>query len=170
MTKTLKQFTIEKSLINSITIIFSNKDDLLIEQIIISNPNENSWEIALEKYGELPEEHPGEIVKEIENYLNGKEFNFSLEYLNLDKCTDFQKSVLIKEFESEYGSTNSYGELAELAGHPRAARAVGTTLAMNPFPLIIPCHRTIRHNKSIGQFGGGVESKMKLLELEKNNL
>ncbi|MDL2271283.1 MGMT family protein, partial [Methanobrevibacter sp. OttesenSCG-928-I08] len=73
-------------------------------------------------------------------------------------------------FESEYGSTNSYGELAELAGHPRAARAVGTTLAMNPFPIIIPCHRTIRHDKSIGQFGGGVESKMKLLELEKNNL
>ena len=60
----------------------------------------------------------------------------------------------------------SYGELARRLGRPRAARAVGQALAANPVPLMVPCHRVIRADGSPGGFGGGLDLKRRLLELE----
>ena len=67
-----------------------------------------------------------------------------------------------------FGQTVSYGRLAEMAGKPGAARAVGRALAKNPLPLIIPCHRVICANGKIGGFSapGGVTLKKRLLQLE----
>lgn len=64
------------------------------------------------------------------------------------------------------GKTISYGKLAELSGHPKAARAVGSVMANNPFPLVFPCHRVIKSDGSLGQFGSGPELKENLLALE----
>jgi methylated-DNA-[protein]-cysteine S-methyltransferase len=67
-----------------------------------------------------------------------------------------------------YGETASYGQVARLSNLPRAARFVGTTMAKNPYPVFIPCHRVIRSDGSIGKFGGGSALKKKMLSLERS--
>jgi methylated-DNA-[protein]-cysteine S-methyltransferase len=64
------------------------------------------------------------------------------------------------------GATTAYGALAARAGFPRAARAVGTAMARNPVPLVVPCHRVLPGSGGIGGYGGGVERKRALLQLE----
>lgn len=68
---------------------------------------------------------------------------------------------------SRIGQTLTYGELARLCGFRKAARLVGQAMAKNPVPLLVPCHRVVRSDGSLGGFGGGIEMKKKLLELEK---
>ncbi len=64
------------------------------------------------------------------------------------------------------GKTISYGELAEVVGHPGAARAVGTAMARNPVPIVVPCHRVLASGGGLGGYGGGLEMKKTLLRLE----
>lgn len=64
------------------------------------------------------------------------------------------------------GKTISYGELAEVVGHPGAARAVGTAMARNPVPIVVPCHRVLASGGGLGGYGGGLEMKKALLRLE----
>lgn len=66
-----------------------------------------------------------------------------------------------------YGETASYGEVADMFAHPRAARAVGSACATNPLPIISPCHRVVRAGGHIGLYGGGEVMKRELLELER---
>jgi methylated-DNA-[protein]-cysteine S-methyltransferase len=65
-----------------------------------------------------------------------------------------------------YGQTRSYTEMAKRAGSPRAVRATGSALGSNPLPIIVPCHRVLRSGGALGGYGGGVEVKQALLELE----
>ncbi|WP_409199355.1 methylated-DNA--[protein]-cysteine S-methyltransferase [Methanobrevibacter sp. DSM 116169] len=165
--KNLKKYTYEDDLLGNITLIFSNETGL-IEEIIVSSNNDSN-QIAIDRYGNLEEEKPERFLKKLQDYLKGNLFKFSLDDLNMDKFSDFHKSVLIEEFNSEYGSTNSYSELASKINNPKASRAVGTALGKNPYPIVIPCHRTLKRDGSIGNYTGGVEIKKKLLDLEKNN-
>ena len=66
------------------------------------------------------------------------------------------------------GEVISYGGLAKAAGHPRAARAVGTVMARNPVPILDPCHRVVRSDGSIGNYGGGAAMKSALIEHERS--
>lgn len=80
----------------------------------------------------------------------------------------FQSTVYGALLTVPAGSTVSYGRLAEMAGHRGAARAVGTAMARNPLPIVIPCHRVVREDGSLGQYGaGGPLWKERLLELER---
>lgn len=80
---------------------------------------------------------------------------------------DFQRKVLVTlRKRVGPGKTISYGELAEVVGHPGAARAVGTAMARNPVPIVVPCHRVIASDGSLGGYGGGLEMKKALLALE----
>ncbi|OGS37255.1 MAG: hypothetical protein A2293_15895 [Elusimicrobia bacterium RIFOXYB2_FULL_49_7] len=106
------------------------------------------------------------IARQLHNFLSGKAVHFSLDMLRWDLCSPFQEKVLRGQATVPRGSTLSYKGLAQRIGHPGAARAVGTALANNPFPLIIPCHRTIRADNTPGQFGGGRKMKKRLLALE----
>jgi methylated-DNA-[protein]-cysteine S-methyltransferase len=65
-----------------------------------------------------------------------------------------------------YGKTRSYKEMAERAGSPRAVRAAGSALGSNPIPIVVPCHRVLRTGGALGGYGGGLELKQALLELE----
>ena len=89
--------------------------------------------------------------------------------LDASPLSDFQRHVLVTvRAEVPYGETATYGEVAELAGRPGAARAVGTAMARNPVPLFVPCHRVVAAN-GIGGYGGGVDGvglKRALLDLE----
>lgn len=107
-----------------------------------------------------------QIIHQIKRYLTGDVVMFSLDSLDLKACGAFQQQVLRLEFQIPRGKVSTYGRLADRLGRPRAARAVGTALAQNPFPIIIPCHRTIRADGTLGGFGGGLMMKRNLLAME----
>lgn len=86
---------------------------------------------------------------------------------DLSQQPPFRRQVLEALSQIEFGHCLSYQELAQKASSPHASRAVGTSCKMNPYPLIIPCHRVIRSNGCIGEFNGGVEIKKRLLNFEK---
>lgn len=106
------------------------------------------------------------IIDQIARYLAGNTVEFSLDDLDLGVSGAFQQRVLRLEFQIPRGKVSTYGGLAGRLGHPRAARAVGTALARNPFPIVIPCHRAIRGDGTLGGFGGGLKMKRALLEME----
>ena len=101
-------------------------------------------------------------------YLNGKPLKVPWEYLDLERFTELQKAVLTAVADIPYAEVRTYKEIAEAVGRPAAYRFVGTTLGKNPFPLLIPCHRVIKSDYSIGQFGGGTDLKKRLIGFEKN--
>lgn len=80
--------------------------------------------------------------------------------------TDFQLQVLHELQKIPYGTTTSYGEIAERIGRPKAVRAVGAANGRNPIPIIIPCHRVIGSSGDLTGFGGGIPTKKALLRLE----
>jgi methylated-DNA-[protein]-cysteine S-methyltransferase len=102
----------------------------------------------------------------IKAYLEGEIIKFSLNIVDLSMCTKFQQSVLCAQHAIPRGSVSTYGLIAAHIGAPGGARAVGNSLAGNPFPLIVPCHRTILSNLCLGGFGSGSEMKRALLERE----
>ncbi len=108
------------------------------------------------------------IKKEFELFWNKKLFNFTIP-LKIPEGTEFQKRVWLTLMKIPYGSTRTYSELAEMVGIPKAARAVGNACAKNPIALLIPCHRIIRSDGTIGNYSapGGGFLKKKLIEFEK---
>lgn len=110
----------------------------------------------------IPEGIDGRIAK----LFSGKKGSASLPLLNLSKITEFSAKVLKQTCQIQRGKVATYSGLAAKLGHPGAARAVGTALANNPFPIIIPCHRVVRADGALGGFGGGLKMKRELLNRE----
>ena len=108
-----------------------------------------------------------EAVYQLESYFAGKLKRFSLKVC-LD-VTPFQKKVLTALQQIPYGETASYGEVAEKIGNPFASRAVGQANARNPIPIVIPCHRVVGSDGTLTGFGGGIELKQALLDLEQRH-
>ena len=108
----------------------------------------------------------GSLGERLRNYFVGKPVVFK-EDLDLSGATDFQKEVYQAACRIPYGQTASYGEIAAKIGKPKAARAVGQALGANPIPILIPCHRVLAAGGGLGGFSGGIETKKKLLEMEK---
>lgn len=106
------------------------------------------------------------LCLQIQNFLEGSPVNFSLKFIDMTQCYDFQKKVLLETLQIPRGKVICYGRLADRILAPGAARAVGSALARNPFPLIIPCHRVIKSTGYLGNFGGGPEMKKFLLQME----
>jgi methylated-DNA-[protein]-cysteine S-methyltransferase len=106
------------------------------------------------------------LVLELEKYMNTGMDSFSREFLDMERCNEFQKRVLGKLSEVPRGKVISYGQLADKIYAPRAARAVGTAVARNPFPVVLPCHRVVKADGHLGNFGGGTDLKKALLRLE----
>jgi methylated-DNA-[protein]-cysteine S-methyltransferase len=107
-----------------------------------------------------------DLAKRIAALCRGKAVTFELTLLDLGRCPLFQREVLRAEFGIPRGRVSTYGRIAKRIGHPGAARAVGSALAKNPYPLVIPCHRAIRETGALGGFRGGLSMKRALLELE----
>lgn len=103
----------------------------------------------------------------IESYQSGK-FDCEIPILDFTEITNFRKKVYAKLAQVQPGKTVTYGQLAQQIGSPKAARAVGTAMAKNRHVTIIPCHRVIGSNESLGNYSGygGVKTKANLLEHE----
>ncbi len=102
---------------------------------------------------------------QIDEYLAGIRKDFSVPILLIG--TEFQKEVWTELLKIPYGATTSYLELAKKINRPKAVRAVGSANGANPIPIIVPCHRVINSNGNLGGYGGGLELKKYLLNLEK---
>jgi methylated-DNA-[protein]-cysteine S-methyltransferase len=110
------------------------------------------------------------FCRQIQAYFEGIPLKPFWECLDLNGLTSLQQRVLKTVGTIPYGSTQTYGQIARRIGRPRAYRFVGATMQRNPFPLVIPCHRVIRTDGSLGGFGGGVTLKKRLLALEKGSV
>ena len=107
-----------------------------------------------------------ETVRELDEYFGGARRRFDVP-LDWQLSSGFRRDVLGHlAVDVEYGHTTSYTGLASLAGSPRAVRAVGTACATNPIPVVVPCHRVVRSDGTMGRYRGGEEAKHALLELE----
>ncbi len=102
---------------------------------------------------------------ELEEYFAGRRHLFDLP-LDFQLSTGFRRTVLSHLIDIGYGATASYAAIAVAAGNPKAVRAVGSACATNPLPVLVPCHRVVRSDGSIGQYAGGAEAKRALLRLE----
>lgn len=110
-----------------------------------------------------PADPPADLAAKIADELAGKQ---RLRY-DLRGLTEFEQSVLRKTKEIPYGQVRPYGWVAKEIGHPAAVRAVGTALANNPILYLIPCHRVVRSDGVIGNYGGGgPEAKRSILRME----
>jgi O-6-methylguanine DNA methyltransferase len=106
------------------------------------------------------------LLDNIKRFLLGENITFDLSLLELERCSEFQKRVLIAEYNIPRGTVSTYTRIANHIGSPKAARAVGNALATNPFPIVIPCHRAVRSNGTLGGYQGGSEMKKRLLQME----
>ncbi|OQR63299.1 cysteine methyltransferase [Streptomyces maremycinicus] len=123
------------------------------------------------RLGREPVEAPGfpllaEAIRQVEAYFAGERRTFELP-LDWSLIAGFNRQVL-RELASgvPYGAVVGYGDLARRVGQPRAAQAVGVAMGANPLPVVVPCHRVVESDGGIGGFGGGLETKRKLLALE----
>ncbi|MDW6019478.1 methylated-DNA--[protein]-cysteine S-methyltransferase [Vibrio plantisponsor] len=103
---------------------------------------------------------------QLEEYFSGRRTQFDLPLAA--KGTDFQQSVWQALCKIPYGETWSYQQLADEIGNPNAVRAVGLANGKNPISVIVPCHRVIGKNGKLTGYAGGVETKEKLLQLERS--
>ncbi|MEI8658997.1 methylated-DNA--[protein]-cysteine S-methyltransferase [Vibrio sp. Hal054] len=103
---------------------------------------------------------------QLEEYFSGRRTQFDLPLGA--KGTDFQQSVWQALCKIPYGETWSYQQLADEIGNPKAVRAVGLANGKNPISVIVPCHRVIGKNGKLTGYAGGVETKEKLLQLERS--
>ena len=141
----------------------------LIVEILLSKPGEDAERRMSGRHSELGAGSCAEIdaiAAAIRAFLEGDYVAFSLDSVDMDICSPFQRKVLRAESGIPRGMVSTYGLIASHIGRPGGARAVGNALATNPFPFIIPCHRAVRSDGSIGGYQGGPEMKRKLLEYE----
>jgi methylated-DNA-[protein]-cysteine S-methyltransferase len=103
--------------------------------------------------------------RELEEYFAGNRHSFELP-LDWTLVSPFGRRVLDATAEIPYGGVLSYAEVAAEAGSPRGSRAAGNALGSNPMPIVVPCHRVLRTGGALGGYGGGLDRKRWLLELE----
>ncbi len=108
------------------------------------------------------------LRKKLEEFSTGKRVSFDNIHVRTEHRTEFQRKVILATRAVGFGETVSYGELAARTGSRNAARAVGTVMANNDVPIIIPCHRVLASGGRIGGFSApqGIDLKRRLLELE----
>ncbi len=105
--------------------------------------------------------------QQLDEYFAGNLRHFDLP-LDWQLTRGFRREVLRETAAIPYGSTASYAQMAERAGSPRAVRAAGSALATNPLPIVVPCHRVLRSDGSVGSYGGGSPMKAALLAMERD--
>ncbi|MEU3414734.1 methylated-DNA--[protein]-cysteine S-methyltransferase [Streptomyces sp. NPDC006658] len=123
------------------------------------------------RLGGRPVEDPdspllAEAIRQLRAYFAGERYDFDLP-LDWSLISGFNRRVL-RELASgvPYGNVVGYGDLAGRVGQPGGAQAVGVAMGSNPLPVVVPCHRVVESDGGIGGFGGGLETKRKLLALE----
>lgn len=143
-------------------LLAGSKDSLQL----LSFPNNKIKHTPLTDW-QLKPEYFSTCMKQLDEYFAGKRQYFDIPYTL--GGTEFQQTVLKRVAKIKYGQTAAYSDIAAKINSPKAVRAVGMANATNKLPIIIPCHRVIGKNGNLTGFGGGMEAKKYLLELESNS-
>lgn len=106
-----------------------------------------------------------ETERQLREYFNGERARFDLP-VDLSSLSEFEQAVLQATARIPFGEVVAYSDLARRVGNPKASRAVGNALNHNPVAIVVPCHRVVRRDGSLGGYGGGVEFKKRLLGIE----
>lgn len=144
-----------------------------LRELTFGHPNPGAALRALSSelvQGARPGAGRSRLVQRLQAYANGEPDDFHDVRLDLGSLSQFQRRVLARCRRIPYGRTMTYGQLAAGAGSPRAARAVGTCMARNRIPLIIPCHRVVAVGARLGGYSAcGMAMKRRLLDMEAGN-
>lgn len=141
-----------------------------IRAIVLPKRSKRAVESDLSKRGNEPWQQGDSLRLEsvrsqLLDYLAGRRDTFDVS-LDLSQGTSFQRQVWRTLQRVPYGKLRSYQWIASRVGGPHYARAVGNAVGANPLPIVIPCHRIVAHDASLGGFSGGLSMKRKLLSLE----
>jgi len=140
-----------------------------LREIILPRESKEGVLCAMKSQYNLPVDTGLDVFKDLtqrlRSYLNGEEVIFP-DRLDFGEATHFQQTVWRTAQTIPYGETRSYSWVANQSGCNKGARAVGQALGKNPLPIIIPCHRVISSDGSLGGFTGGFSLKKYLLDLE----
>lgn len=142
-----------------------------VERLSFGHPSEAAARRALPKELLANAEHAAKATRlaaRLQAYADGKPDDFADVQLSISYLSPFQIDILEHCRRIPYGATWSYAELARRAGRPGAARAVGNCMALNPVPIIVPCHRVVRADGRLGHYSalGGTATKQRLLAME----
>lgn len=165
----MKPYHVFKTSFGWCALVF-RQDPLSVVEILLPKPRRllaGNLGPAGDRTARLPEP-VRRLAGEIQDYFDDPPHPLRVPWALLDfsAMTELQRRVLEATVAISFGRTRSYSDIAGDIGNPRAARFVGNTMARNPFPIVIPCHRVVRADGSPGRFGGGTELKRRMLALE----
>ena len=120
--------------------------------------------------GVLPDARRADpIARQLDQYFNGKRRDFDVA-VDLSPLTDFQRRILGATARVPFGNVSTYAKVAAKAGSEKASRAAGQALSANPIPIVVPCHRIVASDGSLGGYAGGLDAKRRLLGLERSTV
>ena len=158
------------SLIGEIGIVWDGNTKLLKQVILPERTTQKTNPAQIAFQGVIEETSLSsdifQIMSDIKDVILGNEVTFDVKNFDFSDMTDFQRSVLIKQSEIPYGKVITYKRLAQLIDKPKSARPVANVLANNRFPLVIPCHRTVRSDWTVGGYAGSNDGYFKKFILE----
>jgi O-6-methylguanine DNA methyltransferase len=161
----LIEYNIQESSLGYILLVAKN-GRLFQLDMMAGEPHRIKKEIAVAYPGSIDSEKPfRDIWKDIDRYFKGGKVEFRAE-IDISDLRPFTQKVLKELMNIPYGELRSYGWIGKRLGYPSASRAVGQAVGRNPIPIIIPCHRVIRQDGSIGGFSSGIHIKKILLSIE----
>jgi len=153
--------------IGLVTAVFSDAGLLALH--VADDTDRWVLEMLAQEHGVVPEQIPGSgaaLFAQLDEYFDGERQTFDVE-IDWGLTRGFGRGALQEICRIPYGETAAYGEIAERAGRARAHRAVGTACRTTPFSIVVPVHRVIRSDGSIGEYGGRPENKRFLIDLER---
>lgn len=141
----------------------------MVKRILLPQPSRTSTEKTLVTIGSRKAKAVPEAVrlrKDLQDFFKGSPLKTPWACLDVSGVTELEQVVLREVFAVPFGEVRTYGGIAKRVRRPRAARFIGATMARNPLPIVIPCHRIVRADGSLGGFAGGTALKRRLLDLE----
>jgi methylated-DNA-[protein]-cysteine S-methyltransferase len=165
-----QRFTTFNTPFNDMTVVWTEiQPKPLVDHIFLTklhNPSESRAKRTFPqaRQGTSPFIHM--LVNTLQSFLQGAKVDFDLTLLNWSLCTHTQQRILRAEAGIPRGWVSTYKRIAHHVGIMNGARVVGNALARNPFPIIIPCHRAVKSDGTLGGYQGGLAMKRKLLENE----
>ncbi len=155
---------------DKISIVWSETQSaVLVQRIFLSDSNSSSENKVQASFQQVKLESSPlitELTEKILMFFEGKKVDFDLNIVDFNRCYATQKRVILAEYEIPRGWVSTYKRIANHLGILNGARVIGNALARNPFPIIIPCHRAVKTDGSLGGYQGGVKMKHALLEME----